>query len=610
MPRFLTFAAIAILIWGLYPLYVTFFGDEFILILVFAQVIAFALWVGVLWLCGVKRVFVWQLRKPMRRAAALSGVGNAVEYLAFFVALKFSNPVIPTALFELWIVFLVLLDFLFWRTPLSRKNFFLLCVAFVGAAMCIINPASLTTTFRIENQWALLALVAALAMALKTSMNNALSLRLRKPGGRRMFHEPKSVAPGSRRLGFAASLLPHTYAAQYSFVVYLLVVGAFYIPGSPLQFEGFGALFSISASTWLMAAGLGLGIIGIGGPVFIYAMSIRPENSSAAIFYFIPVVAVLSIALVYNEPLTYYFSFGIGLIIAASYLISLNAASLNATMIAALSALIFGYLVVFLDGQFSGFAPREDIFIFEASFLVFGLIIVFAIERTNQVRTTHQQRFVEFGNALVDAVRRNGWSADDAVSIQEKVVRLDMSQDPIGRLETEHELISQIRSLPAKAEEKVDLLVNALQKWLVIKMSFFPRSHHLLVILFSVALIAQLIAFSVSAARPVAFFSLMLCAVIVYLVAFLWELSHPYSSRHAATHLLHQRVLSIFPLETIRRQEGVEIISIKGLSFPVATVTARNVADKVAYSKRLTDRYAGIILMVLSLLLSLYWIMQ
>lgn len=606
MTRFAVFSLASIIIWGLYPLAVTFVDESYLSVLFLAQSLALLLWFAIMWGLRVRNLMFWRLRRTVRKLVLISGIANAAEYISFFAAFRLANPIVPTAIFELWIIFLVIFESLMWKIELKRKDIFLLLFAFLGAAICIVDPNEIGRTFGFDNRWAMLAIFSAAAMGLKSSVNNRLSVFLRRTS------RPKSnifnKGGDENQAYFLASLMPHFYSTQVSLILYAIsILFLFFLPDSVLINREIFEI--IDKQDFYISLVIGLFIIGIGAPIFIYALSIRPSSASASVFYFIPIFAVVSISIFYGESLTYYFSFGVALIISTSYLISLNSAALNSSMVSAISALVFGYVIVLLNDQNIDLTRGNNTFIVETSFVAFGLVIVFAIERTNQVRLMHHGALFDLSSKFVEASRNNNWSLRKVIEIQSRISEMDQTQDPLKRFYMNEKLVDIINSIGSSAEHSSRIMVNSLHTWLATKMNFFPRSHLFLIILFGFVISSQLVIFSESAERPIAFFSLILCAIVSYLVAFLWEQSHPYYSRHAATHLIHQRVLMQYKRDELEVVGGIHYIDILGKEVPVISGTASMIEEKIEHAQKRVEKYSGTVLLCLAIALCFYWIM-
>jgi len=607
MSRFVVFSLASIIIWGLYPLTVTFVGDSYLSVLFLAQSIGLLLWLAIMWRIGMCRLAFWQLSRKDRKLIVISGIANAAEYISFFIALKMANPIVPTAIFELWIIFLVLFEWRLWKAELKHKDLMLLCFAFVGAAMCIVDPNEFDRTFGFDNRWAILAVFSAAAMGLKSSVNSHLSVRFRT-----RIKKFTSYTNGNARehkIEFISSLMPHAYSVQISVIVYFFVYAISYFASSELHAYEINIPLSIDSNDIIMSFVMGVFIIGLGSPVFIYALSIRPSSSSASVFYFIPIVAIISISIFYGNSLTYYFSFGVSLILLASYLVSLSSASINSSMMSALSAIVFGYVIVLLYDQNIDLSSGSSVFVIETSFVAFGLVIVFAIERANHVRLKHHENLFHLINLIIDSARVHKWPAIETIDLQKRISDLDRMQDPLQRYVKTEQLAETIWSTNGPSDEDKREIIVALQCWLSTKMNFFPRSHLFLIFLFGFVIAAQLIVFSAGAERPIAFFALILCAIVAYLIAYLWEQSHPFISRHAATHLLHQRVLGQYPRSELETIADVKFIEMHGQEFPVLSETAATIGDKIGHEQRRMEKHSGSIILGLAIVVCFYWIM-
>ena len=255
-------------------------------------------------------------------------------------------------------------------------------------------------------------------------------------------------------------------------------------------------------------------------------------------------------------------------------------------------------------------AGGGDTFIIETSLLVFGLIIVFAIERTVEVRSRHNERYFELVETFSQSVRSNRWSPRDVIGVQKTLVDLDRMQDPVARHLAETAAVRQIEALPDSSGTRSAALIAALRVWTATKLNFFPRNHLFLISLFGTILSGQLVMLSTEAARPVSFFVVLLCAVIFYMVAFLWEQSHPFASRHAAVHLLHQRALQDLSASEAGDAPDLVRLDLGSETVPVLRSTRDKLEAKLAEATEPMERIIGPLILLLALGLCLFWILR
>ncbi|SLN42167.1 hypothetical protein [Pseudooctadecabacter jejudonensis] len=349
-------AVLSVAFWGAYPsaLVLADFHDPF-LGAVGAIGVAMIGWFGLIFLQGVGPRKIWTTLTSNRPLILVSGLLFTIELALFFPAVD-RAPAIAAVLFELWVLSFVITSI--WAgtsARLTRKGWTFLTFGFFGATVAVVDWASLrdSSMSSLDPVTILMAITAASAMGVKTYINSRISAK----------------SPDLPML--SASTLPHLLSG----FVALPLWGAIYLAGDDV---------AVSSSASLLSA-LPIAVIYlIGVPVFILAVRLRPSESSMAVFYSIPLVALLFLSLTGQVTLNIYFIIGGSIIFIANAFLTQRLPYVSASGLAAILTLAAtwlalsieqGHILVLPDAAL----PSVGISSAEAFLLLYGLLFAFVL---------------------------------------------------------------------------------------------------------------------------------------------------------------------------------------------------------------------------------------
>jgi drug/metabolite transporter (DMT)-like permease len=507
--RFPLAAAVTILLWSLFPLLISGIStlDTFTSVLV-AQVLSLLIWVIYLIARSERFADVYRTAFTYKWRILVSGLCNAAEYVAFFAALKNSNPVAPTVIFESWIVFMTIFNIAIFGTHLRRSEIAIIALAFLGIAITILDPATGYADLSSLNLWALLGLFAALCAGLKASLNIDIANRFEK-------------------VSRAPSLVPHFLTVQIAVLIYL-AFAAFMTPTSLDITSLYQVAQSAPLSDLIYIALIGIVIMGAANPLFIFALQRRPTEAHSAVFYLIPLAATFWLIYFGDNELTYYVASGGFVTLIAIVTLTVYGVRFDAMMGAGVISLLSAYAII----TFQKFVdlPRlmiSDRFFVEIAILVFSLIGVFSVERVTNVRHAHE----DATRRLIEALLANFRASKDP-----EAKRLF---DGIGRYISLVEFSSQ-RRIPIGTAQAISAGISklgapetlrrdaetALHEWIDTRIRFYPRAHIGFVSLFGLICCLGIIVTATEALiSPI--FSLFIIGGIAYLVFYIFHLNNP-----------------------------------------------------------------------------------
>lgn len=358
---FLLSAVASVLIWGMYPVAVAMGGYQspFVAAAVATSLAATA-WAVALIISGAG---LGHLLGRARHKAGLffvTGLLFAAEVGLFYIAIN-RSPQTAAVLFEIWVLsFVVMSQIGKGRTSLSRQDWLFLCFGLLGVSVAVVDVrAMLSGAGSIPDPVSVIcALLSGSCMGVKTYLNAKLAEYL----------QPKP--------GVAVASLPHLLSSLVAVPLWLAMA---YWSG-----DGFGVGPMEAQGIILVAV-----LYAIGVPLFIYTVSLRPNDSVMAIFYTIPLVAIVLLALFGFGALTFYFVIGASIIFISNVMVTQSNSYVSAAGLASVLTLLATYFAVSVQTNVlpiaSWVSTDQSIVALEILLVFYGLLFAFVL--TNVLTT-------------------------------------------------------------------------------------------------------------------------------------------------------------------------------------------------------------------------------
>lgn len=361
MKAFVLSGVASVFLWGFYPVAVALGGYEAPLWAAAASTIAASvLWMIALAVAPVPMGGVFRRAWENARSIGLTGLLFAAEVGLFYGAVA-RSPQTAAVLFEVWVLaFVAMSQILGGGLRLGRKDWVYLAFGLVGVTIAVVDVrAMLAGGVSIPDPLAVVfALLSGVFMSGKTYLNAQIAQRL---------HDTPSIAVASA---------PHMLSAIIAIPIWIVWGWA----GN----ETFALL-----EPDLPIVGLVALIYALGVPMFIYAVSIRPNDAAMAIFYSIPLVAVVLLFLFGLTGLTFYFVIGAAVIFVSNAMLSQPATYVSAAGLAAVLTLLATYVAVSVQvdilpvSRWVGLPSTN--YAVELLLLFYGLLFAFVL--TNVITT-------------------------------------------------------------------------------------------------------------------------------------------------------------------------------------------------------------------------------
>jgi len=295
-------AVSAVGLWSLSPIFISLIGTRAGAAEVFLVAMNFAILSGI-----IISLVKWKTTKILlanlnRRSGLLKGVFNAsiagafigVWYFGFYQALNYGPKIEVTVIAFIWPLLSIIAMRIFAKdaaSPLYLKSWLLIAASFVGVSLIALNNENSNNS---ETFWGMLwAFIAAVGSGLYLPFAVKASKK---------FSE--IVDPGP---------LTTFYSVSVSNVAAIIVAGfGMLIAKYPLNFSNF------DFSTLLLCAVIGLGVYLFAEVAWTWAFRETASLTLSSLPYFSPAVSVVLLALLFNEKITIYATFGLMIIIVSN----------------------------------------------------------------------------------------------------------------------------------------------------------------------------------------------------------------------------------------------------------------------------------------------------
>jgi hypothetical protein len=351
-------------------------------------------------------------------------------------------------------------------------------------------------------------LLAALCAGLKASLNT-------------------SIANYYVGIAKSSALVPHFLTVQVALLAYLGIAAA----SSSINLDLGAAVSTLSMIPkidLLYLAVIGVVIMGIANPLFIYSLQRRPTEAHSAVFYLIPLAATFWLIRYGDSDLTYYVASGGFVTLIAILALTVHGVRFDAMMGAAVVSLLSSYAII----TFQNFIelPRlmiSDRFFVEIAILVFSLIGVFSVERVTTVRHAHEDATRRFVEALLASFRASEHPRSKEVfdEIGKLVSMVEFSNRRRLPINITGEICEKVRRLEVSSILRQEAEAN-LHEWIDSRARFYPRAHIGFVSLFGIICCLGIIVTATEAViSPI--FSLFIISGIGYLIFYIFHLNNP-----------------------------------------------------------------------------------
>ena len=507
---FFSASILSILLWSVFPAIASSIRSfNAIEMVVYAQVLSIFVWYIYLYYYSGSIFDIYKKTKNIYLYVGVSGLLNALEYILFFVALRISNPVLPTILFESWVIFMVIFNILVERVKVKLTEIVLILVAFLGVFVSVWDPGSRHMIDGDVSFWGILGLGAAICAGVKASLNTKIA-------------EYFSIG----EFNAVSGLIPHFLTAQVAVACYLVSFPLIhnYFNVQTILLIGSDVVVQYDVVKILV---IGVLIMGAANPIFIYALRIRPSEAHAAVFYLIPIFAIFWLVKFGNHSVTYFEAIGGLITILSIVVISTKELYLDAMLGTSIVSLLSTYAMITVN--ISGFDIKigdEEQYLLETSTLIFTLISVFAVERA----TTIRQECSSGLEALVSAFSKMADNPDSKTrdrieSVMNSVLFIGYSKSKDIPLKYSEEVLELARLCNLESSSYYDF-EEKYYAWLDLRSKLFPLSHVLFIGIFGVVCIFSVILVT-DYYSYFALFSLFVICGISYLFFYIWKIILP-----------------------------------------------------------------------------------
>jgi drug/metabolite transporter (DMT)-like permease len=608
--RFTLAAAITILLWSIFPLTISSVQSlgTFEVVL-YAQALSLVPWLVYLVFGrhSLSEVYRAARTRSLLLLIIVSGICNALEYFSFFLALRQTNPIIPTVIFESWVVFMVIFDVVIFSARMKPGDAALIVLAFFGVTIIITDPGAGTNLLTAIDRWAALGLVASVCAGLKASLNSRIAEKYQDRYGY-----------------FVASIVPHFLTVQVALVAYII---ALLISLSAYGLPLVGSFEALAASPLdvLRLFAIGMIIMGLANPAFIYALRTRPTEAYSAVFYLIPLLATFWLVQFGRNELTYFITLGGITTIIVIMLISIRSLRMNAMLGTALTSLIATYAIITLSetGATNSGYEIVDSFLIEMAILIFSLVGVFGIERVSTTRRENERALLTVASRLVRIYQsgecdvRHPGVRETFDEIGKRIAFVEFAPRRSVPMRVMKYVIDQARSLDCQKELVRDF-EESLYSWVEARNNFYPVSHLVFLGAFGLVCGAGIILLTVANGLQPLFAIFIVCG-ISYVIFYIVEFNVP-ALQEQGRAMLNHRIFQmigkppVFPKSfvdrmhvsdgqelTVRVYEGNDGLG-RGEEPQLETVELRE-------SEPLFVRHLSEVLFLISLVASVAWLL-